>query len=327
MPLIDIGPFLDSTASHRARRDVADEVASTCRSTGFLVVAGHGVPSELITRMDDAFDAFFSLPEKQKLPAQGDGSGPGYRSLGSTALAKSRDEETPPDMNERFTVASVDFPEERRTAETEEWYPRNRWPPEPTGFRDVTEEYFRAMDALARTLMRIFAVGLDLDEHYFEPSIDAPISRLTGIHYPPMRAEPRAGQLRAGAHTDYGSITILHKRPGASGLQVQTGDGDWFDVDPVANTFIVNIGDMLAQWTNDAWVSTMHRVANPTEVGDAESARLSIAFFHQPNHDAVIAPLPTCVSADRPASYAPVTSGEHLRGKLGKSVRSVPAAP
>ena len=92
--------------------------------------------------------------------------------------------------------------------------------------------------------------------------------------------------MRAGAHSDYGSLTILLATAGAGGLQVRDGHGTWIDVEPVPNTFIVNLGDLMAQWTNDRWVSTLHRVANPPPDRRAGSRRASIAFFHQPNHDA-----------------------------------------
>ena len=144
-------------------------------------------------------------------------------------------------------------------------------------------------------------------------------------HYAEATRPPLPGQLRAGAHSDYGSLTILLATASAGGLQVRGGDGAWCDVEPVPGTFIVNLGDLMAQWTNDRWVSTLHRVVNPPPDRRAGSRRASIAFFHQPNHDALIECLPTCRRPDEAPRYAPTTSGAHLLAKTAKETGT--AAP
>lgn len=136
--------------------------------------------------------------------------------------------------------------------------------------------------------------------------------------YPPQTSPPLPGQLRRGAHTDFGSLTILYQDAAPGGLQVQTAVGDWRDVPPVGGSFVVNLGDLMAAWTNDRWVSTMHRVVNPsTDV--AATRRLSIAFFHQPNFDTIIECIPTCLAPGGRPRYEPVTSGQWLIDKLSKS--------
>jgi isopenicillin N synthase-like dioxygenase len=192
----------------------------------------------------------------------------------------------------------------------------NLWPVRPPGLRHVYEAYYRVMDALAIDLMRLFAMALDLPEHYFDSSVDRSISRLRVRNYPAPETTPEPGQLRAGAHSDYGSLTILKTEDRPGGLQVQSSTGEWLDVPHRPGCFVVNIGDMLARWTNDRWVSTLHRVVNPPVEQAAASRRQSLVFFQNPNYDAVVACLPSCTDAGHPPKYPPTTSGEHLREKF-----------
>ena len=127
------------------------------------------------------------------------------------------------------------------------------------------------------------------------------------------------GQLRAGAHTDYGSLTIVAPTPAAGRLQVKTCNGVWAEIEPGPGEFVVNIGDLMAQWTNNRWVSTLHRVGNPAPAEACNSRRLSLVFFHQPNDDAMIECIPTCLASGATPSFAPVTSGEHLRMKINRT--------
>src|SRR5262249_40240012 len=157
--------------------------------------------------------------------------------------------------------------------------------------------------------MRAFALALELPEHFFDDKIDKHFSNLVAYHYPPLDVPPLPGQLRGGAHTDFGSLTLLYAWPSVAGLQVFDGR-DWRDVPAVPDTFVVNLGDLMAQWTNDRWVSTLHRVVNPSGP-EQNVSRMSIAFFHQPNFDALI----ECLDHKAAPKYQPTTSGEHLRQK------------
>ncbi|MEV8195645.1 MULTISPECIES: 2OG-Fe(II) oxygenase family protein [Rhodococcus] len=129
-------------------------------------------------------------------------------------------------------------------------------------------------------------------------------------HYPPMSAAPLPGQLRGGAHTDFGSLTLLYGEPSVRGLQIWNGE-EWEDAPVVDGAIVINIGDLMQRWTNDEWNSTLHRVANPID-GEWDRARYSMAFFHQPHHDAVIESLDLA----HEAKYPPITSGEHFQRKL-----------
>ena len=161
--------------------------------------------------------------------------------------------------------------------------------------RPLWEEYFLTMAEVSRQLMRMFAVGLGLDIDYFEDKIDKHISMFRVLNYPDQPTEPLPGQLRAGAHSDYGSLTIVRPEDKPGGLQVMTKSGEWFDIPVIPGGLVVNIGDLMAEWTNDRWVSTLHRVVNPPRDVAHDSRRISLVFFHQPNYDAMIECLPTCL--------------------------------
>ena len=170
------------------------------------------------------------------------------------------------------------------------------------------------MENLASRIMRVFAIALKLPEDFFAPFIDAPVSALRALNYPALSAPSKPGQIRAGAHTDYGSLTILLPQADSRGLEILAPDGRWVEVPPRPGAFIVNIGDLMARWTNDRWTSTLHRVVMPEE-GGAER-RQSFAFFHQPNWDAEIVALEACVSPGERPKYPPVRSGPYLMGKF-----------
>jgi len=176
--------------------------------------------------------------------------------------------------------------------------------------------------------MRVFALALDLPEHYFDSAIDDPISAMRMLNYPHTNVPPEPGQLRAGAHSDYGSLTILLADAAPGGLEIRSPEGKWVAVPNLPGAFIVNIGDLMALWTNDRWVSTLHRVVNPSADSSGSTRRQSFAFFHQPNWSAEISCIPTCLAAGERPKYAPARSGEYLMNKFrGTTVQSgTPAA-
>ena len=328
VPFVDIGPFLGGGAAERMA--VARAVDSACRRIGFLIVGGHGVPRPVIDDVIAATWAFFDLDDAEKrrwISPKGDFRR-GYLPVGGNALAYTLGGESPPDLIEAFTFGRFDLPQSPYyTVHRETWFEPNIWPARPPGFRGHLCAYYRAMERLAAALMRIFALALDMPEEFFADKIDRHITAMRLNHYAEAERPPLPGQLRAGAHTDYGSLTILLATAAAGGLQVRSGDGAWCDVEPLPDTFVVNLGDLMAQWTNDRWVSTLHRVVNPPPDRRAGSRRASIAFFHQPNHDAVVECLPTCRAPGDAPRHAPTTSGAHLLAKTAKETgTAAPAA-
>jgi isopenicillin N synthase-like dioxygenase len=316
VPVIDISRYVPGTAAEK--QAIAQEVDRACRDIGFLIIGGHGIDLDLITRMRDMSQRFFDLPqaEKRKVARPQVDVSRGYTGLEDESVARSRDANAVAgDLNESLMIGPVDLPDPAyaHAPAAGKHFAPNIWPDQPAGLRPVWTEYYRAMGELACTLMRIFAVGLGLDEHYFDDKVDKHISRLRLRDYPAQHTAPKPGQIRAGAHSDYGSLTILCTEDKPGGLQVCNAAGDWVDVPIVPGTFIINIGDLMERWTNDRWVSTLHRVVNPPADAGGAARRLSIVFFHNPNYDARIECLPGCKTEDELAKYPPTTSGEHLR--------------
>jgi isopenicillin N synthase-like dioxygenase len=169
------------------------------------------------------------------------------------------------------------------------------------------------MAALAARLLEHMAEALGLPSLHFAPLIDRHVSALRLLDYPELDLPPLPGQLRAGAHTDYGTLTILKSEDVPGGLQVKLRNGGWVDVHPPADGFVCNIGDLMMRWTNDRWLSSLHRVVNPP-AGDGR-ARLSIAFFNHPNYDVTI----ECLASQGAARHTAVRSGDYRDLKYAKT--------
>lgn len=321
VPVVDL-----SGAPH----EVAAAVDAACRSIGFLGITGHGVPGETIDRAFAAATAFFDLPvdERMRVAMPEPGYPYGYSPFSGEALERSlgTDGPTEVDLKETYNIGPIDPPPrplaEMIDPDERAVYAPNLWPDGAlSSFRPALEAYYRALAELSRRLMSVFARALDLPSDHFEPFVDRHGSALRLAHYPALDRPPRAGQLRAGAHTDYGTLTVL-ATDGTPGLQVQSPAGNWIDADHVDGGFIVNLGDLMARWTNDRWRSTMHRVVVPAD--DPGRRRISIPFFHNANWDARI----ECVTAPGEVPrYPPVLAGQHLMSKFRSTVSAPPDGP
>lgn len=316
LPVVDLEPFIDGSEADKQK--VARQVGDACEHIGFLTIVGHHVPDDVIGDCASTAREFFDLdPEvKQRVAQPSPEHVRGYSAVGAEGLSYSLDEASPGDLKESFSIGPPDVPDDPyyTCAEAGPHFAPNLWPDRPRDMRPSWERYFDAMTDLAAVLMRVFAVALELPERFFDDKIDRHISMLRVLNYPDQAEPPVEGQLRAGAHSDYGSLTILRQDDAPGGLQVRDASGEWSDVPPLEGAFVVNIGDLMMQWTNDRWISTLHRVVNPPVDLARSSRRQSIVFFHQPNYDAVVASL----DPHEPARYAPVTSGDHLLAKFVK---------
>ncbi|WP_198970581.1 isopenicillin N synthase family dioxygenase [Xylophilus sp. ASV27] len=317
VPIIDLAPYFAGTPEGKAA--VARQVDEACRGIGFLVITHHGIAPELIARVSAASRAFFALPlaDKRRVDRPRDDAVRGFSAVGEEGLSYSLEEQAPGDLKESFSIGPSNVPEDdyHRGPAAGAHFEPNSWP-DIAGFQEAYTEYFDAMSALSRSLMRIFALALKLDEFFFDDKIDKHISMFRVLSYPPQKEAPLPGQLRAGAHSDYGSLTIV--LPDDKGLQVFNKAGQWVDVPMVEGGLVVNIADLMMQWTNDQWVSTLHRVSNPPFEVASTNRRQSLVFFHQPNYDAMVECLPSCLAPGEAPKYAPVTSGDHLTSKFVK---------
>jgi len=313
IPVIDISTFLDGGEAEREA--VARKVDETNRTIGFLLVSGHGVPRERIDRMFAHSRGFFEGPEMHKRAAAAPaGEQQGYHGMAASGLAAKEGGTAPPDLREYFMVGRLDLDDPYFSSpEAAAFHRPNRWPDGHDAFRAEAEAYYRDMEALGAALMRLFARALGMDETFFEDKIDRHFAILSSIYYPRQERAPEPGQLRAGAHTDYGALTILAPTDAPGGLQVMDLYGNWLDVPFVPDAFVINIGDMMQRWTNDRWRSNMHRVVNPPEATRNAGPRQSLAYFLHPNHDAVVASIPTCVTQDNPKRYGPIRAGTYMK--------------
>jgi isopenicillin N synthase-like dioxygenase len=308
----DLIPVVDLTDA-----DAAAAVDDACSRIGFFQIAGHGVPDDVIAGLLDAMNRFFALPEEQKraVVPPSMAINRGWSPVGKESLAYSLGVEAPPDLFEAFNTGhEVDYTDPVHAAHRDGFFAPNLWP-DLDGFREAFVTYFDEVSALAHRLTQVVAAGLGMPEAYFADKTDHSPDVLRVNWY--QRADGSApvlpGQQRMGAHTDYGVLTIL-LADRVPGLEIVAPSGAWVGVQPEPGCFLVNLGDLLAQWTNDRWRSTLHRVVPPT--GEGECLRRSAAFFHEANSDALVEVLPTCISADRPARYEPVLAGDHLLAKL-----------
>ena len=316
VPLVDLTEAFDPGPSQDA---AVDAIREACEDIGFLLITGHGVPDSVLSSIEAISRQFFSLPHEEKMRwAPRPGVFRGYRPAGEAALAKSRDIETAPDLTEAFSINRFDDVDVARRSGLREgreaFFAPNIWPERPHGFKQVFETYYAIMEDLTNRVMGLMALALGLGESWFDDKIRDHITNLTVNHYHALDGPPAPNQFRRGEHTDWGSVTILY-HDGRPGLQIKPRDGEWEDVPTVEGAFVVNLGDLMATWTNDQWTSTLHRVVVPDgDTGD----RLSIAYFHQPAYDARIECIPTCTSPEELPRYQPTTSGEWILSMLRK---------
>jgi isopenicillin N synthase-like dioxygenase len=300
IPVVDLS---DLGAPEGARR-LAGEIGAAARGVGFFTVVNHGVPAELVDGMFAAGRAFFARPaaEKAALSIKRSPHNRGYVGLSEEALDPTKGA----DVKEAFNIGlelAADHPD---VVAGKMFRGVNLWP-QDGAFRRTALAYFDAVWKLGVGLHRPIAVDLGLPPDWFDASLDAPLATLRVLRYPPATAAETSG---AGEHTDYGNLTLL-TTDDAGGLEVKTRDGEWTPVPHLPGAFIVNIGDCLMRWTNDIYASTPHRVTHR-----APRERLSLAFFLDPNPDAEISAIPTCVAPDRPARYPPTTGAAYLKERL-----------
>jgi isopenicillin N synthase-like dioxygenase len=295
IPILDIAGLKSAEPTRRA--GVAREIGVACRDTGFFAITGHGVAAERIAETFAAAAEFFALPlqAKRQLAIGVHGHNRGYVALGTESL----DENATPDLKEAFNLIWTD--EATRLP--------NVWPALP-GWRNRVQAYFDEVLAVGRSLHAAFALDLGLPEDFFADQIDRPQATLRMLRYPAaFAADAPVGQAGAGTHTDYGNVTLL-ATDDVAGLQVQRRDGGWVDVPRLPGAFVCNIGDCLMRWSNDVYVSTPHRVRPPRQ------ERYSVAFFLDPNPDALVSALPGCVPPGEVPKYPPVTAADYLHQRF-----------
>ena len=322
IPVIDISVFgdesIDNTDGFRlshAQHEIARQVRDACIQVGFFYVEGHGCPAEVFDDMFSQMKLFFDQPSdaKNALVASNNPLWRGYNSV-ETGAHSCTPEDAPnhlPDLKESFTIGAESDPEKTSSP----MHGSNQWPMNMNGFERAARTYWNTLEqVVAKRLTRALAASLQLPLEFFEKKTTHPHSQMVLLRYPPAsdgcgssRSEPRRG---CGAHTDCGFVTILAQD--GDGLEVRKSDGTWALAPTKRETFIVNLGDMMAHWTNDLYKSTEHRVSNK-----GAETRHSIPFFHTVDYDTLVETIPSCRHFRNGEVYDCCTSGEYILKKLG----------
>jgi isopenicillin N synthase-like dioxygenase len=309
-------PVIDLAEQDPSKTARAIHIA--CRETGFFYVSHHGIAPSLIAAQFDWAKRFFDLPlgEKMELDMRHSATRAGYEPIGGQIL-DSQDANAPaapPDLKESFYCGREPEAELCATAPSQ-----NPWPTTLPGFREQMLAYRKAVAQLGDRLLGLLALSLDLPPDWFEDAYRGALGTVRLIKYPPQPATASYNQIGAGAHTDWGGITLL-AQDAACGLEVRNADGEWIEARPIVDTFIINLGDLTARWTNGLYNSTMHRVKNNRNPRD----RYSVPFFYSPRADAVIEPISTCVGADHPRRFETCTASDHMAEMFRRSYGYMP---
>lgn len=294
-------PVIDWTRATTDRAGLIQDVGAACRNPGFFVLKNPSVSAELRSKVFDIADKFFDLPiaGKQKVSILNTPHFRGWGAKGDESLDETQPEV---DTKETFNIG-FDLPEDDpRVLAEDPFRGLNQWPDLPE-FREILLTYYAAAQSQGLAILSIIAEDLGLATNHFDALFKDPLSALRMLRYP--AATGAQNEIGAGAHTDYGAITLL-MTDGEPGLQVRPRDGDWIDVPSVENAYIVNIGDCMMRWSNDIYISTPHRVLPP------KNTRRSVAFFVEANPDTIVAALP----GTGDAKYPPIRAADYLQSRL-----------
>jgi len=320
IPLIDLHGNLDP--AHAAAPEAARALHDALSTIGFAYIGGHNVRPDVREAAFAASREFHASPLAKKESLAINRFHRGYMGMASsTIVTSSVAKVTRPNMSESLMLMHELPPDDPALLAGEPLQGPNQWPDWVPDFRPRVERYIAEVDALGRYVIQLIAMSLGLPAHALDHHFAKPTTFLRMLHYPPQPPLDD-DQMGSAPHTDYGVITLL-AQDNTGGLQVRPRGGDWIEAPPIPDTYVLNVGDMLARWTNERFVSTPHRVINRSG-GD----RYSLPYFLDPAMDARIECLSTCVDAGQPPRHAPVLYGDYLIERLNRNYDyRKPAAP
>ncbi len=303
IPVIDISPLFTDSPDYRS---VGDQLLRAASGIGFFYVSGHCVHQQLMQRTFGIAREFFARAEDQKSSVLAQEYHRGLLPFGTSRM----EGQAKHDLKESF-IWGVDFAADNPAfLAGNEFMPPNRWPEFMPEMRQVLLDYMDSAHQCGKALLRAAAASLEIERDYFIGRFNNPITRGTLIHYPPQPPELGEDQFGVSPHTDYGTITILAQDQ-SGGLRVQSKDGEWLTAHPIEDTLVVNVGDLLARWSNDRFQSNPHAVVNTSG-----RERYSIAIAMDPDWDTLISPVTGIGEAPL---YDDVTCGEYIRGRFDRS--------
>ncbi len=310
IPVLDFSPMLSGRVEDRRR--LADELRTACTEVGFFYIKNHGFPKAVIRRAHDAMQRFFALPLAEKMKIHYLAT-PNHRGYVAPGDIKADHELRGGDMHEAVELAQ-DLPrDDPDYLKGIKFYGPNAWPAVPEDFRWALGTYFDTQLEFGGRMLRAFALALDLPEDFFDSIYTKPMSRVRACYYPPQAPEWDVRKIGIGAHKDYEIFTTVWQSPHA-GLQVLATTGDWIEVTPIEDTFVINIGNLMQRWTNDKFLSRPHRVVNLTG-----EHRYSIVQFFGVDYDAAMDAFPTCKSQDEPARYPVISCGRNTEELVART--------
>jgi isopenicillin N synthase-like dioxygenase len=292
---------------------VAAQVDEGLQQAGFVMVTGHGIDPALAAQVRVACREFFALADEVKSRYSVPVGGRGWIGPGAEANGYAEGTETPPDLKESYSLGA-----ETATGDPEVdriWFAPNVWPAEVPSLQPVVAEYVAAMRRMSDDLLALFAHALHLPVNPFAALADCPTWTMNINRYPPVSVvgEPEPGQFRIGPHTDFGTVTVLDREPGAGGLQVHSEAEGWEDAPWEPGALTVNIGDLLEYWSGRRWPSGRHRVLPPQPHAPEEDL-VSLIYFYETNHDALVTPLQPPVG--KVSGLKPVISSEFIKERV-----------
>lgn len=287
IPIIDLTAF--SNGDTITRQNITKQIYQACHEIGFMYLQNSGISKDLIKQVFSYSKSFFNLPleVKQKQAWSDEFNNTGYVGLERERL----DPNKPGDLKEALNLGKQ----------------------EAVNIDASIFAFYDSCTKLANTVLQAYALALELPEDFFITRHNQQNHTLRLLHYPSLQIPPKPGQVRAGEHSDYGSITLLFQDD-VGGLEVQTASGEWIAAPAIPDTVVVNTGDLMQRWTNDMFCSTKHRVMIPSN-NKVNHSRYSIAFFCHPNDDTEIACLESCQKEQSPI-YPPILAGEYLLSRL-----------
>ena len=302
IPVIDLAPLLDGSDPE----SVAMAIHRASREIGFIYAANHGIADDVTASARNAALEFFRLPHDIKDAIRVNEYHRGFLGRGGARMQ----DDAKADLKESF-IWGLEASQDGNLPPCPLRGP-NQWPASHAGLKPAAKAYFEDAHSVAKALMRAFAIGLGLPEDQLLRGHDRPMSRASMVYYPPQSGETADGRFGVGPHTDFGVLTVLCQ-DNTGGLEVQGLDGNWIEAPPIDGTLVINVGDLLARWSNDQYRSTPHRVINRSG-----RERLSLVLAYDPDFDTLIDPAETVQTGMTP-KYGAITCGDYLVARFARA--------